>query len=228
MSEITDGIFLKMALQTLSSRKRSLVSDEDIELDAWLKSNDFVTMRCKDGVRWSSKSPFTSNSPFKKAIEEGNLKILRLLWERTSIKDPKRYHDLIWNASICGHIECIKWLHDEVGIVEVNNRNSCGYTAIALACVNKHLECCKFLESIGGDLNIADDDGVTPLMRACEGEDCLDVVKWIVKGTHVHYYFLDPTPFLFSSSHHNNISFFFCAFIHFCVLFVKRVLFKTL
>lgn len=170
------------------SRRRPLSpsKEEEIpeELASWLKKNG-LHLNSNGGVSFQSKRPVTITTyPFEEALNESNIPILRLLWEHAHPhpRDKQHYCRLLFfKAAIRGQVHGLKWLYEEVGEIEVDGINEVGYTALALACINRNMGCCKYLVSIGADLKFCATIRGTPFMRACIDGDFV-MMKWIFSG----------------------------------------------
>lgn len=58
-----------------------------------------------------------------------------------------------------------------------NDKDAHSYTPMHAAASYAHLELLEYLLSVGGDVNLADDDGDTPLFT-CES---VDAARWLVE-----------------------------------------------
>jgi len=57
-----------------------------------------------------------------------------------------------------------------------------GCSALVLSCYFTHYECAKYLLSMGADFELADNEGVTPLIAAArDGGDQPKIVKMLVE-----------------------------------------------
>jgi ankyrin repeat protein len=177
--------FIEFVVTIMSSTpKRSIDGPNDDEryLKDWLAVHKFETKRLSNGFKYYNKKKYRS-SPFEEAIKERNIRIQKLLWDRTAIKDAKQYQSLLYTAASRGLLESLKWLCEEVG-VEINAQTpDIGCTAVGLACINREFECCQYLLSRGADVRIPNVFGDTPLMRACQDDD-EEAASWIFSGKH--------------------------------------------
>ncbi|KAJ1860940.1 hypothetical protein LPJ73_001180 [Coemansia sp. RSA 2703] len=76
----------------------------------------------------------------------------------------------IWTAASDGDIDRVRALIEENKEL-VNAKDQNGYTPMHAASSWKHIELLKLLVSSGGDVNIRDTDGDTPL-HICEDKEC--------------------------------------------------------
>ena len=114
------------------------------------------------------------NNPFLYSGAEGQLDILKLLAKAgADTKITNRYGGVaVIPASERGHTETVKYLLENTDI-NVNHVNNLGWTALLEAIIlgdggRKHIEITELLLKHGADPNIADRNGVTPLMHARE------------------------------------------------------------
>ena len=105
---------------------------------------------------------------------EGQLDILKLLVKAgADTKITNRYGGVaLIPASERGHTETVKYLLENTDI-DVNHINNLGWTALLEAIIlgkggKEHTEITDMLLKHGADPNIADRNGVTPLMHARE------------------------------------------------------------
>ena len=116
------------------------------------------------------------NNPFLYSGAEGQLEILKLLTKAgADTKITNRYGGVaLIPASERGHTETVKYLLENTDI-DVNHINNLGWTALLEAIIlgnggKEHIETTDLLLKHGADPNIADRNGVTPLMHAKEKE----------------------------------------------------------
>ena len=114
------------------------------------------------------------NNPFLYSGAEGQLEILKLLTKAgADTKITNRYGGVaLIPASERGHTETVKYLLENTDI-DVNHINNLGWTALLEAIIlgnggKAHIEITDMLLKHGADPNIADRNGVTPLMHARE------------------------------------------------------------
>ena len=114
------------------------------------------------------------NNPFLYSGAEGQLDILKLLVKAgADTKITNRYGGVaLIPASERGHTETVKYLLENTDI-NVNHINNLGWTALLEAIIlgdggKKHIEITDLLLKHGANPNIADKNGVTPLMHARE------------------------------------------------------------
>jgi ankyrin repeat protein len=112
-----------------------------------------------------------SDSPFLYAGAEGRLEILRMTLARgADLASVNRYGgSALIPAAHHGHIETVRELLDtEINIDHINNL---GWTALLEAIIlgdggPTYLEIVRLLVEAGADINIADENGVSPLAHA--------------------------------------------------------------
>ena len=116
------------------------------------------------------------NNPFLYSGAEGQLEILKLLTKAgADTKITNRYGGVaLIPASERGHTETVRYLLENTDI-DVNHINNLGWTALLEAIIlgnggKEHIEITDLLLKHGADPNIADRNGVTPLMHAKEKE----------------------------------------------------------
>ncbi|TCM96847.1 hypothetical protein EV294_10458 [Paenibacillus sp. BK033] len=112
------------------------------------------------------------NSPFLYAGAEGYLDILRLTIDAgADTKITNRYGGIaIIPASEHGYVEVVRELLERTDI-NANHVNNLGWTALLEAIIlnngnKRQVETVKLLIEHGADVNLADNDGVTPLQHA--------------------------------------------------------------
>ncbi|QMV45020.1 hypothetical protein FPL14_15065 [Cohnella cholangitidis] len=112
------------------------------------------------------------NNPFLYSGAEGLLDILKLLIEaKADTKLTNRYGgNALIPAAEKGHVENVRTLLEATD-VNVNHVNNLGWTALLEAVIlsdggEKHQQIVRLLIEHGADVNIADNDGVTPLQHA--------------------------------------------------------------
>jgi len=109
--------------------------------------------------------------------ESGNLYLLKWLHEHhASLHKSDRFGRLpLSRAAYRGHTHIIHWL---APFVNINHRDFTGDTAMIEACREGHLECAKYLYSIGASIQIPDNLLHDPLHYACEWNHTR-VVSWL-------------------------------------------------
>ena len=114
------------------------------------------------------------NNPFLYSGAEGQLEILKLLTKAgADTKITNRYGGVaLIPASERGHTETVRYLLENTDI-DVNHINNLGWTALLEAIIlgnggKEHIEIIDLLLKHGADPNIADRNGITPLMHARE------------------------------------------------------------
>lgn len=112
------------------------------------------------------------NNPFLYSGAEGQLDILKLLIEaKADTKMTNRYGgNALIPAAEKGHVDNVRTLLETTD-VNVNHVNNLGWTALLEAIIltdggTKHQQIVRLLIDHGADVNIADNDGVTPLQHA--------------------------------------------------------------
>ncbi len=84
----------------------------------------------------------------------------------------------LMNAAINDDVEAVKFFAKS-GISVVNQKNVGGATALHIAARRGNLEICKILVESGANVNIADNEGWTPLMRAALAKNA-DLIKFLI------------------------------------------------
>lgn len=87
----------------------------------------------------------------------------------------------LMSAVVSNDIDGVRFF-SKAGQSLVNQQNIAGATAMHIACREKHLEIVQILIENGANLNIADNEGWTPLMRAAMAADASIVELLLQKG----------------------------------------------
>jgi len=112
-----------------------------------------------------------SDSPFLYAGAEGRLEILRMtLSQGADLASVNRYGGTaLIPAAHHGHIETVRELLDTE--IDIDHINNLGWTALLEAIIlgdggPTYIEIVRLLVEAGADINIADENGVSPLAHA--------------------------------------------------------------
>lgn len=81
--------------------------------------------------------------------------------------------NLLHCAADLGHLDIVRYLINSLAMspFDVNVRDGEGQTVLHYAVSCSHLDTVKFLVSVGGELTLKDEEGMTPLDLVDEG-DC--------------------------------------------------------
>jgi hypothetical protein len=110
------------------------------------------------------------DTPFLYAGAEGRAEILKLTLARANLKDINRYGGTaLIPAAHHGHVEAVKVLLGTA--IDKDHVNNLGWTALLEAVIlgdggKAHTEIVRLLVAAGANANIADRDGVSPLVHA--------------------------------------------------------------
>jgi ankyrin repeat protein len=114
---------------------------------------------------------FIQDTPYLYAAAEGRIEILKMtLAAGADLKDTNRYRGTgLIPAAHHGHVEAVKLLLATA--IDKDHVNNLGWTALLEAVIlgdggSTHTEIVRLLVDAGANVNIADRDGVTPLMHA--------------------------------------------------------------
>jgi len=114
---------------------------------------------------------FIQDSPYLYAAAEGRIEILKMtLAAGADLKDTNRYRGTgLIPAAHHGHVEAVKLLLATA--IDKDHVNNLGWTALLEAVIlgdggPVHTEIVKLLVEAGANVNLADRDGVTPLVHA--------------------------------------------------------------
>ena len=102
---------------------------------------------------------------------------LRELIDFRGLVDPDSHTTPLMFAAANGHLDCMQFLAEIVG-VEINNKNGSGNTALHWAALNGHVECVHYLIARGADVMAANQFGRTAFDEAIarDKKDCCEIL----------------------------------------------------
>lgn len=122
---------------------------------------------------------------FVRACAVGDLEAAQRIWrdQRIEIEVIQESTRAFWEACMSGHLHVAKWLHDDLGAV---NLNAWGEGAFRWACAHGRLEVAKWLHGLGGMYSPAS-VMKSVFQHACKHGD-LQVAQWLLQlgGVDIH------------------------------------------
>lgn len=183
-SQSQTNLLQAVANQDVSALKENLKSNPDLEvrdekgrtalmIATYDFDNNIAKMLIEAGADVNAQDAM-ENSPFLYAGAEGNVELLKMCLENGA--DFNLYNRYGGTALIPaaekGHLEVVKIL-SEIDNYPINHVNKLGWTALLEAVIlskksDVQTAIVKTLVEAGADINIADNDGITPLQHAKE------------------------------------------------------------
>lgn len=140
-------------------------------------------------------------TPMMCAAHAGNLAVMKLLLSRGATFANRR-KPMVAIAASRGHLDTIRWLHDQGCELDALSRS--GTSALMHAAAKGHKHVLTWLAKKGCDLNRTNNDGDTALSLACE-YGRRSIVKWLIKHgadvSHTNRYGLFPLSLAASNGH---------------------------
>ena len=127
----------------------------------------------KNGVVTEYKDKTEKLSPFHRAVEDGQIEVVKLLIQHGINMESRNSWDntpiITCIAGSKGHLEIVKLLLEQG--IDINSKGAHGYTMLHFAVEDFNFEIVKFLLENGANVNAKTGKHNTPLHSACNGSD---------------------------------------------------------
>ncbi|XP_063405871.1 serine/threonine-protein phosphatase 6 regulatory ankyrin repeat subunit B-like [Mytilus trossulus] len=164
--------------QTLNSRVDTSIKEEDgwsvLHIACLNGHLEIVKLLIDVGMNLNDTTKINS-TPLHMACQDGHYETVKYLLDLncqvlnsrvdTTIKETDGW-SVLHIACFQGHLEVVKLLIDVDDGMNINERDHSGTTAVHLACINGHCGIVKILKDNGAELQIFDNDRLTPFMCA--------------------------------------------------------------
>ncbi len=169
-----------VGLNTLDLEAQSIVGVTPLSCAVWFGHIEVVKFLLEKGASVHVKEQ-SENSPFLMAAREGQLEVVKVLAQYCDVRVVVCNEKLtaLHYAARYGHLQLVKYL---VGLnkFDLETQSINGRTPLVWACDGGHIEVVKFLLEKDAKIDVRDQDGISPLLRAA-GKGQLEMVKVLEK-----------------------------------------------